>query len=715
MGTLIVVVIAVGLGIYAAYELMPAGVGTRQPRQRRMVPQQHPSSTRLDRRLVLALLPVWLLVTLWQTSPLCQHLATALPAGMDTTHFVWNLWWMKYALLTLHQFPFITHYQYAPQEINLAFHSFTPLNGVLSVPLQLLLGLNAAFNLLFLAGFIASAFGAFLLARQETGSTPGAFVGSVAFPFAPYVMAHLNGGHFNVVNTWATPFFALFLLRWLRYGVVRDAVLAGAFLACAGYSDLDQVSYCVSFGALAVVACLTLRFWAYWRAVAIPAATDGEAADAARGLERAPRGGLMAIRTRAGPLGRWIAGLAALAGVSALVYLPQLATFAYGLRHGWTTVTPLQASDDFAPDLAGYITPLWLHPLWGAWAAGAASALHFLDWPKAVFVGYTKLLLALLALLRRGYSNVWRWWAVTLLFWSISLGPYLHAWGRNRANSSAAIFSVPLPYTLYHAIPLLGGGRIPGYASLIVSLGLTVLAGHAVALLASRFSRPVGSAVLPALAAFLVLFESLTAPLPLFTPQVDPIYAQLAREPGQLAVLEEPLGWRDGRIGVGREDPGQLYFATVSQKPIISGWVDRVADSVFQYYLQQPALALFIAPDGPPTPQSQNPALVRATLHRMGIGYIILHRDEFYDRLVAYVRQVVDAKPMYEDAELTAYRVLGTGRCATSEASQRPSAVTLHGHVPCPRHQRGNQAPQPEAGSSLTHDRARAALACQTG
>jgi hypothetical protein len=174
---------------------------------------------------------------------------------------------------------------------------------------------------------------------------------------------------------------------------------------------------------------------------------------------------------------------------------------------------------------------------------------------------------------------------------------------------------------------------------------------------------------------------------------VDPIYAQLAREPGRLAVLEEPLGWRDGRIGVGREDPGQLYFATVSHKPIVSGYLGRVADSVFQYYLQQPALAFFIAPDGPPTPQSQSPALVRVTLHRMGVGYIILHRDAFYDREVAYVRRVVQAKPMYEDAELAAYRVPGTGPRATGEASERPSAVALHGTRP-------HVLPAPPAGRS---------------
>src|SRR5579872_6099558 len=104
---------------------------------------------------------------------------------------------------------------------------------------------------------------------------------------------------------------------------------------------------------------------------------------------------------------------------------------------------------------------------------------------------------------------------------------------------------------------------------------------------------------------FLFLFESLTIPLPLFVPQVDPVYAQLARQPGTQAVLEEPLGFRDGRMGIGPIDRNQLYSATVSHKPIVMGYLSRVPDDYFTYY-QQPALQQFIAPNAAPTPQSQD-------------------------------------------------------------------------------------------------------------
>jgi hypothetical protein len=504
---------------------------------------------------------------------------------------------------------------------------------VLSIPLQLLFGLNTAFNLLFLAGLVASAAGAFLLVRQETNSTLGALVGSVSFPFAPYVMAHLNGAHFGAVNTWATPFFALFLLRWLRDERPRDGALAGLFLGCVGLNGLDQVSFAVSFGALAVLGSLWLR----WRAAGMPLP---------------PRPAPAAVRL-------WLHGAALLAAVSVVVFLPELVPFVQGLGHGWSTGTPLSASDDFAPDLLGTFMPLYLHPVWGSWVTPLAAAIHGLDQPKVIFTGFTTLLLALLALAHSRRSSVLHWWAMTLLFWLLSLGPHLHLDGSSQFTVGGATFRVPLPYLLYHDVPFVGGGRIPGYASLITSLGLAVLAGYGTAWLAARLPRPRYSGpVLAAVAAFLVLFESLTAPLPLYVPQVDPVYALLARQPGRQAVLEEPLGWRDGRMGVGPIDRSQLYYATVSDKPIVAGYFGRVPDDYFTYYTQQPALAQFVTPDGPPTPQSEDGTAVRSALHRMGVGYIIVHRYDLYDTVATYVQKVVGAQPFYQDGQLTAYRVL---------------------------------------------------------
>ncbi len=655
MDTVILLVIAIGLALYAVWQFVPS--------MRPVLPWSHPRSAvalrlaepwprpaaPLNPRLALALLPVWLLAALWETSPLYQHFGTAMPSGHDTTQYVWNLWWMKYALLNLHQYPFFTTYQFVPQEPNLAFHTFTPLNGLLSIPLQLLFGLPTAFDTLLLAGFVVGALGAFLLVRQETGSTAGALLGSVAIPFAPYLIAHLNGGHFAAVNNWAIPFFVLFLLRWLRAvtapraptekpvvwwrGPLRDAALAGLCLGCEGLNGLDQLTFAVSFGILAVLGSLGLHVWSC-------------------------RDNLPALSERVRP---WLAGVAMVSGISLVVFLPELVPYVIGLHDGWTTSTPLLASDDFSPDLTGYLTPLYLHPLWGKWATAVAAANHSLDQPKVVFLGYTTLFFALLSLFRARHPHIRHWWYMALLFWLLSLGPYLHAFGQGQFTIGTATFRLPLPYLLYHHIPLLGGGRIPGFASVITSLCLAVLAGHGISVVVERFRLPFAGVPLGVVAAGLVLFESLSAPIPLYTPQVDPFYTVLAHMPGHLATLETPLGWQDGRVKLGNIDRAQLYSATVSHKPGVTGYLGRVPDSFFQYYMNKPALAYFINPAVTPTHESQNPRLVLAMLRSMGVGYIIVHPFPYYTQMVAYVERMLGERYTYSDAQITAFIVPPAG------------------------------------------------------
>src|SRR5690349_657364 len=85
--------------------------------------------------------------------PLPIHLAdqVVLARGADFYPHVWNLWWMRYALLTLHQNPYVTTYLNYPSGLPLTYHVLDPLDGLAAIPLQSVLGLLTAFNLLRLA------------------------------------------------------------------------------------------------------------------------------------------------------------------------------------------------------------------------------------------------------------------------------------------------------------------------------------------------------------------------------------------------------------------------------------------------------------------------------------------------------------------------------------------------------------------------------------
>ena len=69
-----------------------------------------------------------------------------------------------------------------------------------------------------------------------------------------------------------------------------------------------------------------------------------------------------------------------------------------------------------------------------------------------------------------------------------------------------------------------------------------------------------------ALLAALLVFENLSAPLPTSDMRIPAIYDQIAAQPGDFAVLDLPLGWRNGFSVFGKQDviimSGQCLLAT---------------------------------------------------------------------------------------------------------------------------------------------------------
>ena len=60
--------------------------------------------------------------------------------------------------------------------------------------------------------------------------------------------------------------------------------------------------------------------------------------------------------------------------------------------------------------------------------------------------------------------------------------------------------------------------------------------------------------MLPVVLLAFLLFEHLSAPLPISDLRVPAIYARVAAEPGDFALLELPPGWRNGARVAGKQD-----------------------------------------------------------------------------------------------------------------------------------------------------------------
>ncbi|MBI3958521.1 MAG: hypothetical protein HY328_06905, partial [Chloroflexi bacterium] len=115
----------------------------------------------------LSALLFYTLLALLLTWPLPAHFTTHLPGdAIDDPALAWNLWWIKARLVDqLNLDIFHADWMFWPIEINLGFYTLTPLNGLLSLPLQTSLSLVVASNLVLLSSFVLGGYGTFLLVR----------------------------------------------------------------------------------------------------------------------------------------------------------------------------------------------------------------------------------------------------------------------------------------------------------------------------------------------------------------------------------------------------------------------------------------------------------------------------------------------------------------------------------------------------------------------
>ena len=206
-------------------------------------------------------LALYTLLALALTWPLVAHFATHVTGdGIDDPSLAWNLWWVKLRLVEqLNPDLFHSGWMFHPVDINLAFYTLTPLNGLLSIPLQLALGLTVANNLLLLSSFVLGGFGTYLVVRQllhlwgwRNGAGVAAAVlagGIYAFASAKFFYAAL--GQFNIASSQWIPFCVLYLVRMVSApgmrGKLREGALAGLFLVFQAWAELTYASFLLLF------------------------------------------------------------------------------------------------------------------------------------------------------------------------------------------------------------------------------------------------------------------------------------------------------------------------------------------------------------------------------------------------------------------------------------------------------------------------------------
>jgi hypothetical protein len=599
----------------------------------------------------MLVLVAYLLLALALTWPLLTYLGTHVPGnGVDDPPLTWNLWWVRYSLLDLQTNPFSCDYLFHPLGINLAFYTLTLLNGLISIPLQAVMGLIPASNLLLLSSFVLGAYGAFLLAgyllgRAESKPRSGwrlsstgtsypahqqlgaAFVAGLVYAFASSKMFYAALGQWNIASSQWIPFYILYLLRMRDYPYQwRNTLLAGLFLLFQAYAELTYASFLALFSAL----------WVAWL---VARHVLGQAR---------PR--------NCGPAKpyRLLVNLTLAAALFGLGLSPLLAMMVPELRtEGDILIEGEGFADVFSADLLGFLVPTMHHPLFGS-LVQKLNLDHTVG--QHLYLGYS-----MLGLLVLGIALGWRrpllrfWLLCAAVFWVLTLGPSLRIDGHDTG--------LRLPFVLVSNLPFFKANRYPSRYSVLLFLCLAMIAGWSLAAIARRSGRrgPWLRAV-PFLWAAVFLFEHLSAPLPLSDMRIPEVYGQIGVMPGDFALLDVPVAWRNGFRVTGTQDPVIMftqYYQTSHAKRILAGNTSRNPPLKFQYFTEAPVINTLIALE---TGHHVDPAVLEqdrtwsaAVLRFFDIGAVVIHTRQAGPDIVPYVESVMPVTRFYADEEVIAY------------------------------------------------------------
>jgi hypothetical protein len=156
----------------------------------------------------------------------------------------------------------------------------------------------------------------------------------------------------------------------------------------------------------------------------------------------------------------------------------------------------------------------------------------------------------------------------------------------------------------------------------------------------------------------LLVVDLCAAPFPLTALERPALYDRLKRQPAG-AVLDVPVGIRDGFGPVGVFDASILYFQTLHELPIATGYVARLPPAVRQRYETSPVMqTLFqLSAGGESHPSALDPHAAKQSLARdWRVRYVIVHERAATPAVRRFI-EAMGMSPIDRDDSRTVYRL----------------------------------------------------------
>jgi hypothetical protein len=267
---------------------------------------------------------------------------------------------------------------------------------------------------------------------------------------------------------------------------------------------------------------------------------------------------------------------------------------------------------EHSADLADFLIPSHLHPVWGEAAAQAQqykARTHIQN--KTAYLGVVTLSLAVLGVRRRTGGF---WLASAVVFGVIAMGPRLQVFG--------TITDIPLPGAVLYEMPLVRISRYPIRFVVMTMLALSVLAALGTQRLLSRVAQQTQHPLFKARLLLVILiifiaFDNLVM-LPIAGIDIPPFYAELGQDTEEYGILEAPFYYYSS--------PLYMLYQTVHGKELVGGYIARqMPDPLLEQF---PLIQMFAFARPVPDIIGQEPEEVAASIFSyFNIRYLILHSD----------------------------------------------------------------------------------------
>jgi len=583
----------------------------------------------------LSIIGIFLILTAILTFPVIVDFGN-LSAGdgcYDKCHMMWRFWWNEFSIENNLDFMH-TNYQFYPDGVNVSGNLAHFTTGLSSILLNSL-GYNATWNTILFLGFIFGGYGAYLLSNHFTKNFYSSLIAGIIFTFGTYHMAHANS-HIGLTMVVWIPVFILCLFKILNKDSLFYGILGGIFFFLVSFTHLYYTVFITIF---------SIIFFSVY-----------------------------IFKGKNVKNSLFIKNFLIMVGIglifTSILVVPTLPDVELHNRS-------LDEHIRYSINLENLIVPTPVHSVEkiSDYYFGKAFFYSFNELTTNpsysiehfVFLGYTAIILSLIAVIKFRSNYVWFWALVCGIFTLFSLGPELKFF-----NLSTGV--VMPERLLYDSIPGWDSFRAPARFMVITFLGIAMLASFTIHnIMKNYFTGNKKQYLLIAAIGIVILFEYSAIPYPAHSEEVPEIYQIIKDDINTRAILEAPMGGTGDFLLM--TDPTILYYQTVHEKPIYGGHESRPSLDVLRgtqtYFLNMFQL------EG-----SKNDIIKQdLTIHGISIlnyhhiDHVIIHKKlpsifsdspiiqkhvdmVFYPETKQLMHKILDLdKPFYEDNELISYKV----------------------------------------------------------